>query len=53
MKQDIKNKELQERQSYVPASVEVIEITEQEVMCIMCTSPIPNGFDPYNDGFDI
>ncbi len=50
MKQDIKNKELQERQSYVPASVEVIEVTAQKVMC---TSPIPNGFDPYNDGFDI
>lgn len=36
MKQDIKNKEPQERQAYVPASVEVIETSEQGVIC---TSP--------------
>ena len=50
MKQEIKNNEPQERQSYVPASLKVIEVTAQKVMC---TSPIPNGFDPYNDGFNI
>lgn len=33
MKQDIRNKEPQERQAYVPASVEVIEITVQKVLC--------------------
>ena len=33
MKQDIKNKELQERQKYVPASVEVIEVTAQKIIC--------------------
>ena len=33
MKQDIKNKELQERQAYVPASVKVIEVTAQRVLC--------------------
>ena len=33
MKQDIKNKEPQERQAYVPASVKVIEITAQRVIC--------------------
>ena len=36
MKQDIKNNELRERQTYVPASVKVIEVTAQKVMC---TSP--------------
>lgn len=30
---EIKNKELQERQAYVPASVEVIEFTAQKVLC--------------------
>ena len=34
MKQDIKNKEPQERQDYVPASVKVIEVTAQKVLCI-------------------
>ena len=33
MKETIKNKELQERQAYVPASVKVIEITAQKVLC--------------------
>lgn len=33
MKQDIKNKEPQERQAYVPASVKVIEVTAQKVPC--------------------
>lgn len=36
MKQDIKNKEPQERQAYVPASVKVINVTAQRVIC---TSP--------------
>ena len=33
MKQDIKNNELRERQKYVPASVKVIEVTAQRVLC--------------------
>ena len=33
MKQDIKNKEPQERQTYVPASVKVIETSVQRVIC--------------------
>lgn len=33
MKQDVKNKELQERQKYVPARVEVIEVTAQKIIC--------------------
>ena len=33
MKETIKNKELRERQGYVPASVEVIEVTAQRVLC--------------------
>lgn len=33
MKQGIKNNELRERQTYDPASVEVIEFTAQEVLC--------------------
>ena len=33
MKQEIKNNELQERQKYVPASVKVIEVTAQKVLC--------------------
>lgn len=33
MKQDIKNNELRERQTYVPASVKVIEVTAQRVLC--------------------
>ena len=36
MQQDIKNKEPQERQAYVPASVKVINVTAQRVVC---TSP--------------
>ena len=34
MSQDIKNKELQERQAYVPASVKVIETSVQRVICV-------------------
>ena len=33
MKQDIKNNELRERQTYVPASMKVIEVTAQRVLC--------------------
>ena len=33
MKQDIKNNEPQERQAYVPASVKVINVTAQRVLC--------------------
>lgn len=48
MKQDIKNKELQERQTYVPASVKIIEITVQR---IICTSTPLNGTEPYEREF--
>ena len=33
MKENIKNNELRERQEYVPASVKVIEVTAQKVLC--------------------
>ncbi|MCQ2171160.1 MAG: hypothetical protein MJZ17_00165 [Bacteroidales bacterium] len=33
MKENIRNKELRERQEYVPASVKVIEVTAQKVLC--------------------
>lgn len=33
MTQDIKNKELQERQAYVPGSVKVIKVTLQGILC--------------------
>ena len=33
MKQDIKNNELRERQAYAPASVKVIEVTAQKIIC--------------------
>ncbi len=33
MRQDIKNKEQWERQNYVPASVKVIEVTAQRIIC--------------------
>ena len=33
MKENIKNNELRERQAYVPASVKVIEVTAQRVIC--------------------
>lgn len=34
MKQDIKNNEQRERQGYVPASVKVINVTAQKVLCV-------------------
>lgn len=33
MKQEIKNDELQDRQTYVPASVKMIAVTAQKVLC--------------------
>ena len=33
MEQDIKNKEPQGRTKYVPASVKVIEVTAQKIIC--------------------
>ena len=33
MTQDIKNKELQERQAYVPGSVKVIKVTLHGILC--------------------
>lgn len=33
MKDNIKNNETQERQAYVPASVKVLEVTSQKVLC--------------------
>ena len=43
MKQEIKNKELQERQAYVPASVKVIYVTAQKVLC----QSTPNSLEQY------
>ena len=43
MKQEIKNNELQERQTYVPASVKVIEVTAQKVLC----GSNPNSLEQY------
>lgn len=42
MKQDIRNKELRERQTYVPASVKVLEVTAQKIIC-----QSGNGLDTY------
>lgn len=39
MRQEIKNKEPQERQGYVPASVKVIEVTAQKVLCGSINNP--------------
>ena len=38
----------QERQSYVPASVRVIEVTAQKVLCV--SGENSTGFGNYNDG---
>ena len=47
MRQDIKNKELQERQKYVPASVKVIEVTAQRIICQSGgTEDYTNDIDP-------
>ena len=43
MKQDIKNNELRERQTYVPASVKVIEVTAQSAIL----SVSPNSTEQY------
>ena len=43
MKQEIKNNELQECQTYVPPRVKVINVTAQS---LMCTSP-SNVIDPW------
>ena len=43
MKNDIKNNESQERQAYVPASVKVIEVTTQKVLC----QSTPNSLEQY------
>ena len=46
MKQDInRNNEPQERQEYVPASVKVIEVTTQGILCASGT-----GNDGYGTG---
>ena len=43
MKQEIKNNELRERQKYVPASMKVINVTAQKVLC--------QSGGPYNNPF--
>lgn len=42
MKQDIKNKEFQGNQEYVPPSVKVIEVTAQTIIC--------TSFDQFQNG---
>lgn len=49
MKEETQNYEQQDRQGYVPASVKVIEVTVQRVIC---QSPSP-GFGDYGDGGNI
>ena len=44
MKNEIKSKELRERQAYVPASVKVIEVTAQRVICTSGTET--DGLNP-------
>ena len=48
MKQDIKNNELRERQAYVPASVKVIEVTAQRIICDSGNDKM--GFQDLGDG---
>ena len=48
MKQEIKNNELRERQTYVPASVKVITTSVQRVLC--ASGENSTGFGNYNDG---
>ena len=49
MKQEIKNKEPQERQAYVPASVKVIEVIAQRVICTSGTeTPGLSPDSPYS-----
>ena len=43
MNRKIKNKELRERQAYVPASVKVIEVAAQKVLC----QSTPNSLEQY------
>ncbi len=43
MKQEIKNNELRERQKYVPASMKVINVTAQKVLC----QSTPNSLEQY------
>lgn len=45
MKKDIKNFNEQERQGYVPASVKVIEVTAQKVLCGSNPNS-PEQYDP-------
>ena len=45
---EIKNLQTQERQAYVPASVKVIEVTAQKVLCV--NGENSTGFGSYNDG---
>ena len=47
MKQDIKNNELRERQTYVPASVKVITASVQRVICSSyeVNNPFFGGFE--------
>ena len=45
---EIKKFNEQERQSYVPASVKVIEVTSQKVLC--ASGENSTGFGDYNNG---
>ena len=51
MKENIKKNQLQERQTCVPASVKVIEVTAQRAICKSCgTEDSPEGVT--NDWFN-
>lgn len=51
MKQEIKDKELQERQTYVPASVKVIEVSAQRVICTSGDGTETPGLSPDNNPY--
>lgn len=49
MKQDIKNKELRERQKYVPAGMMVITTSMREVICTSPNYGYPTEFEEENE----
>ena len=47
MKSEIKNRELRERQAYVPASVKVITTTVQRVICASNEQYSNENYNPW------
>ena len=48
MKQEIQNRNRQERRTYVPATIKVIEVTAQRVMCTSTIDSTQN--ESYGNG---